>query len=169
MERLQQIEEIFQEALQRDFAERDAYVRQACRGDTELEREVSSLLANHKEASLVGASLGLRPPLPRHRVRQSRLERQAHDRIAHRPFACRSALFMFIASQFCGRASLIHCAAVFVLANFLQGPISIRFQLILIVCWLVVVISVLPPIRIRECDGKLTHHECAHVAGDLAG
>jgi hypothetical protein len=30
MERLQQIEEIFQEALQHDPAERDAYVRQAC-------------------------------------------------------------------------------------------------------------------------------------------
>ncbi len=49
MERLQQVEEIFQEALQRDPAERDGYVRQACRGDAELEREVSSLLANHNE------------------------------------------------------------------------------------------------------------------------
>jgi serine/threonine-protein kinase len=49
MERLQQIEEIFQEALQRDSAERDAYVRQACRGDSELQREVSSLLANHRD------------------------------------------------------------------------------------------------------------------------
>jgi serine/threonine-protein kinase len=51
MERLQQIEEIFQEALQRDPAERDAYVREACHGDTELQREVASLLANHHEAT----------------------------------------------------------------------------------------------------------------------
>jgi predicted Ser/Thr protein kinase len=47
MERLQQIEEIFQEALQRDPAERDAYVRQACGSDAELQREVVSLLAHH--------------------------------------------------------------------------------------------------------------------------
>jgi len=45
--RLEQIEGVFQEALQRDPAERDAYVRQACHGDTELEREVVSLLENH--------------------------------------------------------------------------------------------------------------------------
>jgi serine/threonine-protein kinase len=51
VERLQQIEEIFQEALQRDPVERDAYVRQACHGDTELQREVLSLLANHETAS----------------------------------------------------------------------------------------------------------------------
>jgi serine/threonine protein kinase len=48
MERLQQIEGIFQEALQRQPMERDAYVREACRGDSELQREVSSLLANHQ-------------------------------------------------------------------------------------------------------------------------
>ena len=51
VERLQQIEEIFQAALQREPAERDVYVREACRGDTELEHEVSCLLANHHEAS----------------------------------------------------------------------------------------------------------------------
>src|SRR5260370_19326986 len=49
MERLQQIEEIFQEALQRDPAQRDAYVREACHGDPEFQRGVSSLLANHDE------------------------------------------------------------------------------------------------------------------------
>jgi eukaryotic-like serine/threonine-protein kinase len=49
MARLQQIEEIFQEALQHDPAEREAYVREACGGDTELQREVSSLLANHHD------------------------------------------------------------------------------------------------------------------------
>ena len=51
MERWQQIEEIFQEALQHDPAERDAFVREACRGDTELQREVVSLLANHHEGT----------------------------------------------------------------------------------------------------------------------
>src|SRR5215472_4387967 len=47
----QQVEEIFQEALQRDPGERDAFVREACRGDAELHREVSSLLANHRETA----------------------------------------------------------------------------------------------------------------------
>jgi serine/threonine-protein kinase len=51
LERLQQIEEIFQEPLHRDPAQRDAYVRQACHGDAELQREVLSLLANHEPAS----------------------------------------------------------------------------------------------------------------------
>jgi Tol biopolymer transport system component/predicted Ser/Thr protein kinase len=67
-----QIEEIFQEALQRDPAERDAFVRDACRGDAELQREVSSLLANQDEADdagwavqaaaqLIGAPASLQP------------------------------------------------------------------------------------------------------------
>jgi Tol biopolymer transport system component len=51
MERLQQIEEIFHQALQREPAERDAYVREACCGDSDLRREVTSLLANHQEAT----------------------------------------------------------------------------------------------------------------------
>jgi serine/threonine-protein kinase len=51
MERWQQIESVFQEALQRDLGERDAFVREACRGDTELQREVASLLANHHAAT----------------------------------------------------------------------------------------------------------------------
>lgn len=45
------VEEIFQEALQRDPSEREAYVRQACNGDSGLQREVASLLANHQEGS----------------------------------------------------------------------------------------------------------------------
>src|SRR5262249_51535802 len=49
VDRLRQIEEIFQEALERDQAQRDAFVRDACRGDDELQREVSSLLLNHDE------------------------------------------------------------------------------------------------------------------------
>jgi serine/threonine-protein kinase len=51
MERWRQIESLFQEALQRDPAERDAYVRAACHGDSDLRREVLSLLANHEPAS----------------------------------------------------------------------------------------------------------------------
>jgi hypothetical protein len=45
------VEEIFQEALQRDPAERDAYVREACNGNSWLQGEVASLLANHQERS----------------------------------------------------------------------------------------------------------------------
>jgi serine/threonine protein kinase/Tol biopolymer transport system component len=44
------IDGIFHEALQRDPTERDAFVREACRGDSELHRDVSSLLAHHDEA-----------------------------------------------------------------------------------------------------------------------
>jgi predicted Ser/Thr protein kinase len=72
MERFQQIEEIFQEALQHDPAERDAYVRQACGEDAELQREVVSLLAHHDKgdpeawaaaaaAGLIAASRSLQP------------------------------------------------------------------------------------------------------------
>jgi serine/threonine protein kinase len=47
----QQIEEIFQEALQHDPATREAFLRQACGGDNDLQREVFSLLANQEPAS----------------------------------------------------------------------------------------------------------------------
>jgi Tol biopolymer transport system component/predicted Ser/Thr protein kinase len=47
MERWQQVEEIFHEALQRDPGEREGFLRQACRDDSGLRREVASLLANH--------------------------------------------------------------------------------------------------------------------------
>jgi serine/threonine protein kinase len=49
--RLREVEQIFQGALQRDPAQRDAYVREACHGDTELQNEVLSLLANNQEAT----------------------------------------------------------------------------------------------------------------------
>jgi len=48
VERRQQVEEIFHEKLRRDPAERDAFVRQACRDDSGLRREIASLLAHHK-------------------------------------------------------------------------------------------------------------------------
>jgi serine/threonine protein kinase len=47
VERRQQVEEIFHEALQRGPGEREEYLRQACRNDSGLRREVASLLAHH--------------------------------------------------------------------------------------------------------------------------
>src|SRR5215469_5356063 len=51
MERWQKIESLFQEALARDPAERNAWLREACQGDSDLRREVASLLANHQAAT----------------------------------------------------------------------------------------------------------------------
>jgi eukaryotic-like serine/threonine-protein kinase len=51
VERWRQIELLFQEALQHDPAERDAWLREACHADTGLQGEVASLLANHHEAT----------------------------------------------------------------------------------------------------------------------
>src|SRR6516225_2546907 len=51
MERWQQIESLFQEALERDPAERDVWLREACQGDSDLRREVASLLANRQAAT----------------------------------------------------------------------------------------------------------------------
>jgi Tol biopolymer transport system component/predicted Ser/Thr protein kinase len=47
----QEVEGIFHQALERDPAERDAFVLEACRGDSELHSEVSSLLAHHDEGA----------------------------------------------------------------------------------------------------------------------
>jgi dipeptidyl aminopeptidase/acylaminoacyl peptidase/predicted Ser/Thr protein kinase len=47
VERWQRIEQIFHEALRRDASAREPYLSEACHGDDELLREVSSLLANH--------------------------------------------------------------------------------------------------------------------------
>jgi hypothetical protein len=46
-ERWRQINELFHAALERDRSTRDAFLRDAARGDEELLREVRSLLANH--------------------------------------------------------------------------------------------------------------------------
>jgi serine/threonine-protein kinase len=51
MERWQQIESLFQGALERDPAERNAWLREACHDDADLQREVASLLANHHSAA----------------------------------------------------------------------------------------------------------------------
>jgi len=47
----QEVEEIFHQALQHDPAEREAFVREACHGDSELHREVLSLMAHHDESA----------------------------------------------------------------------------------------------------------------------
>src|SRR5262249_190108 len=49
MERWRQIESVFQQALERPATERDAFVRRACGDDSELRREIESLLVNHDE------------------------------------------------------------------------------------------------------------------------
>jgi hypothetical protein len=49
MERWQLIESLFHETLQRPATERDAFLCQACDGDSELLQEVQSLVANHCE------------------------------------------------------------------------------------------------------------------------
>ncbi len=49
MERLQQIEEIFHQALRHEPAQRETYVRNACQGDSDLRRQVLSLLSNYED------------------------------------------------------------------------------------------------------------------------
>ncbi len=49
-ERWQQLKEIFQSALERDAAERSAFLNQACAGDAALRSEVESLIASHDQA-----------------------------------------------------------------------------------------------------------------------
>lgn len=49
MERLQQIEEIFHQALRHEPAQREAYLCNACQGDSDLRRQVVSLLSNYED------------------------------------------------------------------------------------------------------------------------
>ena len=49
-ERWKQVDSLFQSALERPLADRDAFLRQACAGDQELEREVRELLTSDKGA-----------------------------------------------------------------------------------------------------------------------
>jgi eukaryotic-like serine/threonine-protein kinase len=49
MERLQQIEEIFHQALRHEPAQRETYVRNACQGDSDLRHKVVSLLLNYED------------------------------------------------------------------------------------------------------------------------
>ena len=67
------VEKILHEALRRDPAEREEYLHQACRGDSDLRSEVASLLAHHSAdprsgswaaaaaAQLVNSSNSLQP------------------------------------------------------------------------------------------------------------
>src|SRR5262249_6651699 len=50
-ERHQQIQEVFHAALEREPAQRGAYLDAACRGDAELRRGAESLLAAHQAAA----------------------------------------------------------------------------------------------------------------------
>jgi hypothetical protein len=54
LNRWQQIESLFQEAFRRPVSERDAWLREVCETDTDLHREVVSLLANHHESASAG-------------------------------------------------------------------------------------------------------------------
>ena len=47
-ERWQEVERIFQAALDRDASARSAFLDHACAGDAELRRQVESLLAAHR-------------------------------------------------------------------------------------------------------------------------
>src|SRR5262245_47217778 len=49
-ERWRQIESLYYAALERDTAQRAAFLTEACAGDEELRREVESLLAVHEQA-----------------------------------------------------------------------------------------------------------------------
>lgn len=49
-ERWQQLKQVFQSALERDPAERSAFLHQACGGDAELRSEVESLISSHDQA-----------------------------------------------------------------------------------------------------------------------
>jgi len=61
MERWQQIESLFQEALQRPGAERDAFLRQACGGDADLLREVQSRVGQAVPEGTPPANSSLEP------------------------------------------------------------------------------------------------------------
>src|SRR5215472_969486 len=54
MERWRLIESLFQQALRQPVQEREAWLRERCGTDTELHREVVSLLANHHTSASAG-------------------------------------------------------------------------------------------------------------------
>jgi eukaryotic-like serine/threonine-protein kinase len=49
-ERWQQVKQIFQSVIERPPAERDGFIAEACAGDSELRREVESLITSHNQA-----------------------------------------------------------------------------------------------------------------------
>src|ERR1044071_6481117 len=57
-ERWRRIEDVYHAALERDSGERSAFVREACRDDSDLRREVESLLSQKASGHLLSQSLG---------------------------------------------------------------------------------------------------------------
>ena len=53
-QRWQEITAIFHDALERDVAERDAFLEAACRHDPSLRSDVDSMLAAHRDAGSFG-------------------------------------------------------------------------------------------------------------------
>jgi eukaryotic-like serine/threonine-protein kinase len=49
-ERFQQLEKLFEAALEREPSQRDAFLQQACVGDPALRRQVEALVASHEQA-----------------------------------------------------------------------------------------------------------------------
>ena len=56
-ERWQEIDRIFAAALDREPADRAAFLDEACAGDKELRKEVESLLANDSQESFAAPAL----------------------------------------------------------------------------------------------------------------
>lgn len=57
MEQWEQVERIFQSALKLSPESRGAYVREACRGDSDLQEQLESLLQHHGSSDSIGAGL----------------------------------------------------------------------------------------------------------------
>ena len=57
-ERWRRIEDVYHAALERDSGERPAFLREACRDDSDLRSEVESLLSQKAGGHLLNQSLG---------------------------------------------------------------------------------------------------------------
>jgi hypothetical protein len=57
-ERWRRIEDVYHAALERDSGERPAFLREACRDDSDLRSEVESLLSQKASGHLLDESLG---------------------------------------------------------------------------------------------------------------
>jgi len=58
-ERWAQIKEIFQAALEKPISDHDAFLKEACRGDSALRQEVENLLASQGSLSLESPAVEL--------------------------------------------------------------------------------------------------------------
>src|SRR5437867_5909254 len=78
VERWQQVDELLDAALDRDPADRAAFLSEACAGDDELRREAESLLAAHERAgSFIEAP-------PEHEVTELLADNRVHLEIGQR-------------------------------------------------------------------------------------